>query len=77
MTALQKTSAVPSFHFRFYVFEPIVIEEGKDRDPQTVAQLLHTLLCPLEVQDVTGYNHVRIWSGGQEITERDNRERPS
>ena len=28
------------FHFRFYVFEQIVVEEINDRDPQTVAQLL-------------------------------------
>ena len=28
------------FHFRFYVFEQIVIEEIDDRDPQAVAQLL-------------------------------------
>lgn len=29
-----------SFHFRFYVFEQIIIEEIDDCDPQTVAQLL-------------------------------------
>lgn len=29
-----------SFHFRFYVFEQIIIEEIDDRDPQAVAQLL-------------------------------------
>ena len=29
-----------SFHFRFYVFEQIIIEEVDDRNPQTVAQLL-------------------------------------
>ena len=28
------------FHFRFYVFEQIIIEEIDDRDPQAVAQLL-------------------------------------
>ena len=28
------------FHFRFYIFEQIVIEEINDRDPQAVAQLL-------------------------------------
>ena len=28
------------FHFRFYVFEQIVIEEIDDRDPQAVTQLL-------------------------------------
>jgi hypothetical protein len=39
-TAPQKSSAVLSFHFRFYVFEQIVIEEINDRDPQAVAQLL-------------------------------------
>ena len=32
--------AVLSFHFRFYVFEQIIIEEVDDRDPQAVAQLL-------------------------------------
>ena len=29
-----------SFHFRFYIFEQIVIEEVDDRDPQSVAQFL-------------------------------------
>ena len=29
-----------SFHFRFYVFEKIIIEEINDRDSQTVAQFL-------------------------------------
>ena len=29
------------FHFRFYVFEQIVIEEINDGDSQTVAQLLN------------------------------------
>ena len=29
-----------SFHFRFYVFEKVVVEEIDDRDPQTVAQFL-------------------------------------
>lgn len=29
-----------SFHFRFYVFEQIIIEEINDRDAQAVAQLL-------------------------------------
>ena len=29
-----------SFHFRFYVFEQIIIEEINDRDSQAVAQLL-------------------------------------
>ena len=28
------------FHFRFYVFEQIIIEEINDCDPQAVAQLL-------------------------------------
>ena len=32
--------AVLSFHFRFYVFEQIIIEKINDRDPKTVAQLL-------------------------------------
>ena len=27
-------------HFRFYIFEKIIIEEVDDRDPQSVAQLL-------------------------------------
>ena len=29
-----------SFHFWFYVFEQIIIEEINDRDPQAIAQLL-------------------------------------
>ena len=29
-----------SFHFRFYVFEQIIIEEIDDCDPQTVSQRL-------------------------------------
>ena len=33
-------TAVLSFHFRFYVFEQIIIEEVDDCDPQAVAQLL-------------------------------------
>ena len=40
MTAPQELPAVLSFHFRFYVFEQIVIEKINDRDPQAVAQLL-------------------------------------
>ena len=28
------------FHFRFYIFKQIIIEEIDDRDPQAVAQLL-------------------------------------
>ena len=40
MTAPQGNPAVLSFHFRFYVFEQIVVEEINDRDPQAVAQLL-------------------------------------
>ena len=39
-TAPQEVPAVLSFHFRFYVFEQIIIEEVDDRDPQAVAQLL-------------------------------------
>ena len=39
-TAPQESSAVLSFHFRFYVFEQVVIEEIDDRNPQAVAQLL-------------------------------------
>ena len=40
MTAPQELPAVLSFHFRFYVFEQVVIEEIDDRNPQAVAQLL-------------------------------------
>ena len=40
MISPQKSSAVLSFHFRFYVFEQIVVEEINDRDAQAVAQLL-------------------------------------
>ena len=40
MTAPQELPAVLSFHFRFYVFEKIIIKEINDRDPQAVAQLL-------------------------------------
>ena len=29
-----------SFHFRFYVFEQIVVEEIDDRDPKAITQLL-------------------------------------
>ena len=29
-----------SFHFRFYVFEQVIIEEIDDRNPQAVTQLL-------------------------------------
>ena len=29
-----------SSHFRFYIFEEIIIEEIDDRDPQAIAQLL-------------------------------------
>ena len=39
-TAPQELPAVLSFHFRFYVFEQIVVEEINDSDPQTVAQFL-------------------------------------
>ena len=38
--APQGFPAVLSFHFWFYVFEQIIIEEVDDRDPQAVAQLL-------------------------------------
>ena len=33
----RSTSAVLSFHFRFYIFEKIIIEKINDRDPQAVA----------------------------------------
>ena len=39
-TAPQKSSAALLFHFRFYVFKKIIIEEIDDRDSQTVTQLL-------------------------------------
>ena len=39
-TAPQEFPAVLLFHFRFYVFEQIIIEEIDDRDPQPVTQLL-------------------------------------
>ena len=40
MTAPQEISAVLSFHFWFYVFEKVVVEEIDNRDTQPVAQLL-------------------------------------
>ena len=40
MTAPQELPAVLSFHFRFYVFEKIIIEEVNYRNSQAVAQLL-------------------------------------
>ena len=40
MTAPQRASAALLFHFRFDVFEKIIIEEINNCDPQAVAQFL-------------------------------------
>ena len=31
----------------------------------------YTLLCPIEAKDITGYNHVRIWSEGGEAMKQE------